>query len=575
MGRPTYAQRLLLEVTYEALESMGCPMEQLHGSDTAVFVGMMNNDYLVQQALDVDFSPKYNATGVANSNASSRISYFFDWHGPSMTIDTACSSSLVAVYEAVQAIRSGTSNMLSPTGKSRMWDANADGYARGEGVASVVLKTLSDAIRDGDNIHTVIREIGVNHDGRTAGLTMPSATAQAHLIRRVYRQAGLDPQDRNDRCQFFEAHGTGTPAGDPQEAEALNRAFFDNMNSADDDILFVGSIKTIVGHTESTAGLAGLLRACLALKNGVIPPNLLFNRLNPAVAPFTAHLRIPTTAQPWPSHQGSVRRASVNSFGFGGANAHVILESYDPTDHFVNGNGIPSPALEPTRSETVSSSVPSIPFIFSAATTGSLNANLRAFRSYLEEYTDTLCPASLAHHLVAKKSSFTTRISFSADTVQDLTAKVAHTLDSNEVSVSNSLASSFSDHPCILGIFTGQGAQWVTMGTKLIASIPLASAIIDELDLALSTLPEDDQPRWSLMQELLATNNSRMGQAEICQPLCTAVQLVLVDLLRAARVKFSAVVGHSSGEIAAAYAAGFIKSATLFESVSTVGAMQS
>ncbi|CAI4215786.1 unnamed protein product [Parascedosporium putredinis] len=365
-------QRLLLEVTYEALESMGCPMEQLHGSDTAVFVGMMNNDYLVQQALDVDFSPKYNATGVANSNASSRISYFFDWHGPSM------------------AIRSGTSNMLSPTGKSRMWDANADGYARGEGVASVVLKTLSDAIRDGDNIHTVIREIGVNHDGRTAGLTMPSATAQAHLIRRVYRQAGLDPQDRNDRCQFFEAHGTGTPAGDPQEAEALNRAFFDNMNSADDDILFVGSIKTIVGHTESTAGLAGLLRACLALKNGVIPPNLLFNRLNPAVAPFTAHLRIPTTAQPWPSHQGSVRRASVNSFGFGGANAHVILESYDPTDHFVNGNGIPSPALEPTRSETIRTK---------SAGPGAMMAVGTSFEDaqelcHLEDFAGTLCVAA-------------------------------------------------------------------------------------------------------------------------------------------------------------------------------------
>jgi acyl transferase domain-containing protein len=325
-------------------------------------------------------------------------------------------------------------------------------------------------------------------------------------------------------------------------------------------MLFVGSIKTIVGHTESTAGLAGLLRACLALKHGMIPPNLLFNRLNPTVAPFTAHLRIPTTAQPWPSHHGSdlVRRASVNSFGFGGANAHVILESYDSTTHSVHSVGFPSSASELTGSDMVSSSVPSIPFVFSATTAGSLNANLRAFQAYLEQYTDTLCPASLAHHLVAKKSGFSKRISFSAESLQDLTAKIAHALEPNEGSPSNSLASRFSDHPCILGVFTGQGAQWATMGTKLIASTPLASSIIDELDVALSTLPEDDRPRWSLMQELLATNTSRMNQAEISQPLCTAVQLVLVDLLRAARVKFSAVVGHSSGEIAAAYAAGFI-----------------
>lgn len=258
----------------------------------------------------------------------------------------------------------------------------------------------------------------------------------------------------------------------------------------------------------------------------------------------------PTTAQPWPSHHGSdlVRRASVNSFGFGGANAHVILESYDSTAHSVHSIGFPSSASESTGSDMVSSSVPSIPFVFSATTAGSLNANLHAFQAYLEQYTDTLCPASLAHHLVAMKSGFSNRISFSAESLQDLTAKIAHALEPKEGSPSNSLASRFSDHPCILGVFTGQGAQWATMGTKLIASTPLASSIIDELDVALSTLREDDRPRWSLMQELLATNTSRMNQAEISQPLCTAVQLVLVDLLRAAKVKFSAVVGHSSGD---------------------------
>ena len=225
-------QRLLLEVIYETMESAGYTLNTLTGSDTAVYVGIMCDDYKLQQAQDLDFLPTYNATGTANSNASSRISYYFDWHGPSMTIDTACSSSLVAVNEAVQALRNGTStvafaagtnlilypfayvaesnlNMLSPDGRSKMWDAAANGYARGEGVAAIVMKTLSAAIADKDEIECVIREIGLNHDGRTTGLTMPSATAQAALIRRVYENAGLDPDNRLDRCQYFEAHGTG------------------------------------------------------------------------------------------------------------------------------------------------------------------------------------------------------------------------------------------------------------------------------------------------------------------------------------------------------------------------------
>jgi acyl transferase domain-containing protein len=234
-------QRILLEVIYEALEAAGIPVSSLSGSDTACYVGIMCQDFFTMQSQDHLAVPKYAVTGIAASNASSRASYFFDWHGPSMTIDTACSSSMVCVNEAVQALRSGTSRvavacgtnlllspfmffslskvgMVSPTGRSHMWDEKADGYARGEGVAAVVLKTLSAAIEDGDNIVGVIREIGLNHDGKTKGLTMPSADAQAALIRETYRRAGLDPTTKEGRCQFFEAHGTGTPTGDPQEA---------------------------------------------------------------------------------------------------------------------------------------------------------------------------------------------------------------------------------------------------------------------------------------------------------------------------------------------------------------------
>jgi hybrid polyketide synthase / nonribosomal peptide synthetase ACE1 len=223
-------QRLLLETVYESLESAGLPLEDLRGSQTAVYVGLMCGDYADMIVRDPESFPMYLSTGAARSIMSNRISYFFDWHGPSMTIDTACSSSLVAVHEAVQTLRAGRSRvavaagsnlclspepyiaesnlqMLSPTGRSRMWDVKADGYARGDGVAAVVLKTLSAALADGDQIECVIRETGVNQDGRTRGITMPSSEAQTQLIRDTYARVGLDPHKAEDRCQYFEAHG--------------------------------------------------------------------------------------------------------------------------------------------------------------------------------------------------------------------------------------------------------------------------------------------------------------------------------------------------------------------------------
>jgi hybrid polyketide synthase / nonribosomal peptide synthetase ACE1 len=331
--------RILMETVYDAVEAAGLTLEGLQGSDTAVYVGLMCSDYYLLQANDANFIPTYTATGIANSSASSRLSYFFDWHGPSMTIDTACSSSLVAVHQAVQTLRSRTSrvavaagtnlllhaipyisesklNMLSPTGRSRMWDAGADGYARGEGVAAVILKTLSSALEDSDLIECIIRETGVNQDGKTKGITMPSAIAQASLIKDTYARAGLDLKNKNDRCQYFEAHGTGTPAGDPQEAEALSMAFFADEGHDPGDTLFVGSVKTVIGHTEGTAGIAGLLKACLALKHAIIPPNMHFNSLSPSVEPFYRHLRVVTSAQEWPVLSDETpRRASINSFG--------------------------------------------------------------------------------------------------------------------------------------------------------------------------------------------------------------------------------------------------------------------
>ena len=289
---------------------------------------------------DLNTIPTYFATGTNRAIISNRVSYFFDWHGPSMTIDTACSSSMIAVHQGVQALRNGDSRvavacgaqvilghemyivesklkMLSPTGRSRMWDADADGYGRGEGVAAIVLKRLADAIADGDHIECLIRETGANQDGFSNGITVPNTDAQTALIRQTYARAGLDPEHNpNDRPQFFEAHGTGTQAGDPKEAAAIHEAFGRHIHATNSTPLYVGSIKTVVGHLEGAAGLAGLLKGSGSIQNGMIPPNLLFNRLNPEVEPYYQGLHVPTSLTTWPKlAEGVPRRVSVNSFG--------------------------------------------------------------------------------------------------------------------------------------------------------------------------------------------------------------------------------------------------------------------
>lgn len=508
------------------------------------------------------------ATGVARSIVSNRISYFFGWHGPSMTIDTACSSSLVAVHQAVQALRAGTSrvavaagtnlllsmepyitestfHMLSPRGRSHMWDVDADGYGRGDGVATTVLKRLSDAVADGDAIECVIRETGVNQDGRTNGITAPSADAQFDLIQDTYRRAGLDLNSSSGRPQFFEAHGTGTPAGDPIEAEAIHNAIGKHLGGGRDK-LYVGSIKTIVGHTEGTAGIAALMKVSLALQHGSIPANMLFNQLNPAIGQFYEGLQVPVDAGlPWPPTDRQPRRASVNSFGFGGTNAHAIVEAYDQ----------PPPTIEPAgrRSSYVGT------YTFSAASKASLKRVLQNTVAFLEETSD-IPSHDLAYTLNARRSAFSFRVAYFARNVSELRDRLQDSLalpDWDTAAVTHHQPS--APPMRILGIFTGQGAQWAGMGKQLFDDFPFAHSRILELETALATLPASDRPSWSLLAELKADGSkSRLHLAEFSQPLCTALQIVLVDLLAAANVRFSAVVGHSSGEIAAAYAAGFL-----------------
>ena len=582
-------QRVLMETIYESLEAAGLSIESLAGSQTGVYVGLMCGDYSEHLQRDLNALPTYMPTGTARSIMSNRISYFFDWHGPCMTIDTACSSSLVAVHQAVQLLRSGESDiavaagcnlilgpefyigesklkMLSPENRSRMWDIEANGYARGEGVAAVILKRLSSAIADGDHIECIVRESGVNQDGRTKGITMPSQYAQAELIKKTYAKAGLDPRNPKERCQYFEAHGTGTPAGDPkvsrrasqlmgsvsnstlQEAEAISIAFFNpeyHRSDAGDPPLYVGSVKTVIGHTEGTAGIAGLLKASLAVQHGIIPPNLLFNTLNPDVEPFYTNLEIPTTCTNWPKMlDGSPRRASVNSFGFGGTNAHVIIENY-------MGD-------EQTQS---SSTTQFTPFVFSASSEQALLNLLKSYSEYLDS-TPSLNPQNLAYTLQARRSALPVRVAVSAVSIEELRAKIGELVESSNSDNSNSIgirSRTLASPPGVLGVFTGQGAQWATMGRVLISKSKHVRRLVQAMDDTLQRLPKSERPSWSLLDELMAdASASRLDSAVIAQPLCTVIQIVLLELLQSAGVRFSAVVGHSSGEIAAAYAAGII-----------------
>ncbi|KAI0544501.1 hypothetical protein F4679DRAFT_589426 [Xylaria curta] len=567
-------QSFLLETVYEAVEAAGLTVEGLRGSDTGVYVGVMSGDIEASILRDTQNIPIYMTTGTSRSIISNRISYFFGWQGPSITVDTACSSSLVAVHMAVQALRAGDCQvtvacgtnlllgpeqyiamsklkMLSPDSISKMWDRDANGYARGDGISVIVLKTLSKALADGDDIECIIRETGVNQDGSTSsGLAQPSSSAQKELISNVYRKAGLDLLKRSDQPQYFEAHGTGTPAGDPIEAAAMYGAFFPDDTStllAGQDPMYVGSVKTVIGHTEGSAGIAGILKTSLALQHACIPPNLHFNNLSESVVPFYRNFEISKTTKPWPKIKGGgPRRASVNSFGIGGTNAHAILESWNQMTNGTSING--------DHDEIVLFS----PIVFSAGSQISLRKALLAYETFLNT-NPTLNIRNLAFTLRERRSVFRYRAAFSANSIEQLKSRISEKLnrESEVGTYVNMSTSGENDGLSILGIFTGQGAQHARMGAELIEKSSTARQIIQQLDAYLAELPPCDRPSWSMEAELLA-EPSRVGESAISQPICTAIQILLTDLLKAAGISFSAVVGHSSGEIAAAYAAGYI-----------------
>ena len=342
-------QRMALELTWEALEDARIPASSLRGQKVAVYIGSSNNDYQFLAVSDPTVAHPYAITGTTSSIIANRVSYFYDFRGPSMAIDTACSSSLVAAHQGVAALRAGEADVamvggvnalitplvtigfdevggvLAPDGLIKSFSQDADGYARSEGGGMLVFKRLADARRDGDEIYAVIAGSAVNHDGRSNGMLAPNPDAQAEVLRTAYRDAGINPRD----VDYIEAHGTGTILGDPIEADALGRVVGRGRDA--DKPALLGAVKSNVGHLESAAGAASLAKMALALRNDKIPPSINYTGPNPYIDFDAVHLKVADTVTDWPRYSGHAI-TGVSGFGFGGANAHMVLREVLPSD---------------------------------------------------------------------------------------------------------------------------------------------------------------------------------------------------------------------------------------------------
>ncbi len=544
-------QRVLLEVTWEALERSGLPAASIEGTKTGVFVGVLNTDYFfLNFELPTDDQDLYSATGNGHSFPAGRISYTFGFQGPAVTIDTACSSSLVATHLACQSLRAGDSDLaivggvslmvhpqtteliaktgaLAPDGRCKSFDARANGFVRGEGCGVVVLKRLSDAQRDGDPIVALIRGSAVNQDGRSTGLTTPNVLAQKAMLEQALVNAQLSAED----IDYIEAHGTGTPLGDPIEMEALLSVF--GKPRPDNSHCWVGSIKTNIGHLEAAAGVAGLIKSVLSLQQEKIFPNLHLRTLNPRISLTGTPLAIPTTVAPWPRNSKS-RRAGISSFGMSGTNAHVILEEV--------------PTLE---SRSPNQSAPTYLLPISAKTTSALTAMARSYHEWFLQTTE-LSLHDLVYTASLRRTHHTHRLALVARTRDEFANLLGEIAGGESPAGVAQGRVSPQDVDRILFVFSGQGSQWAEMGKSLLAEEPVFRAKVTEIDALARELAS-----FSILDELIFDENkSRLGETEIVQPALFALQLGLVELFKSWGIVPSAVIGHSVGEVAAAHVSG-------------------
>jgi len=544
-------QRLLLEVAWEALQDAGQVPERLAGTQVGVFIGIATNDYGRVQWNELDRIDAYAGTGNALSIAANRISYQFDFRGPSLAIDTACSSSLVAVHLACRSLRNGESTLalaggvnlilspaiainftkagaMAPDGRCKAFDARANGYVRSEGAGVVVLKPLSKALADGDPIYAVIRGSAVNQDGRSNGLMAPNPLAQEAVLREAYRQAAVSP----GKVQYVEAHGTGTLLGDPIEAKALGAVL--GVERPPGRPCALGSVKTNLGHLEAAAGISGLIKVALALRHREIPPSLHFEKPNPYIPFDELPLRVQTKLSPWPARSGPAL-AGVSSFGFGGTNAHVVLEEAPPASR-----GMPDAERR----------IGTFLLPLSARSPEALQSLARAYQTFLATPESAASLPDICYTASVRLNHHEQRLAVTGNSPAQLVESLeAFCRGEARPGLSSGRILSARRRKLVF-VFPGQGGQWFGMGRRLLEQEAIFRDVIERCGRAMRPYGN-----WSLLAELTASDaaQSRLNEIDILQPALFAIQVALAALWRSWGIEPQAVVGHSLGEVAAAY----------------------
>ncbi len=549
-------QRLLLEVSWETIENAGYAAGTLKGSQTGVFIGITVNDYgFLQKQAGPGHLGAYHMTGNHLNYAAGRLAYTLGLQGPTMAVDTACSSSLVTIHLACQQLRAGEcdlalaggvnlilsplefimaskARMLAPDGRCKSFDARADGFGRGEGCGVLLLKRLSDARRDGDTIHAVIRGSAVNHDGASSGLTVPNMHAQQSLIRQAIKNSDLDPAS----VQYIEAHGTGTALGDPIEIRALDGVFHDTRTA--DNPLWIGSVKTNIGHLESAAGVAGVMKVVLSLQHGQIPAHLHFSEPNPHIDWHRTCVRVPVSPVPWPAGHGS-RIAGVSAFGASGTNAHALIEA------------APAPAVVQPFADRSAHLL-----ALSARSPAALEKLCLAYRDF---FTDrpSIDLADACFTADAGRTHFAYRKALVVTCREEAIEALSATGRAGKGEAKIVPVDAQALEPGLVFLFTGQGSQYPGMGRQLYATQPLFRETIDLCDELYRG--QSDQSLLPVMFDETTGPDGAGGsihQTGYAQPALFALEYALYRLWRSWGVQPAAVLGHSAGEIVAACVAG-------------------
>ncbi|MCB0508046.1 MAG: type I polyketide synthase [Bacteroidetes bacterium] len=547
-------QRILLEVTHEAFENAGIDVNTLVGSDTGVFIGIDNVDYEMKQVHSIDYKlvSGYCYTGTGPTGASGRISYTMGLRGPCMTIDTACSSALTCTHVATQALRNNDCKIavvgaasiisepaqslnfcrlgaLSPEARCKSFDDAANGYIRSEGVCAMIIKKLSDAQQDGDNILAIIKGSAVNQDGKSKRLTAPSTAAQGLMHEAALKNAQLQPID----IDYIEAHGTGTKVGDPVEVRGLMLAY--QQHRTKEKPLLIGAIKSNIGHMECNAGMASMFKVVLSLQNNTLPKSIHFHKPNTLIDWENIPLKVVSENIPWKKENGKTRYAGVSGFGATGSNAHVIIgDAPEPTIHL--------------HKQALRKDIFILPL--SAKDEQALIDLAKKYADVIKEskhsVEDICAMASL------RRAHFELRETFIATSKEDLIEQLQDFAASNFYESKKKFDS--KEPIKTVFIFPGQGAQWIAMGKTLMETEPVFKSALEECAQVYANYVD-----WNLIEEInKPENESRLNEIDIVQPVLIAVEIALANLWMSKGILPDVVIGHSMGEVAAAYVAGNI-----------------